>query len=96
MRSLNHHNLHIETLIAMYDNCPIKYTVSSEWVDFAIGDSDEKFEFSVSDRALDRLIDSAIHAREAMRTTMAAEEAEEAMEAQTAQDENALTTSCRH
>jgi hypothetical protein len=80
MHGMNHHQLHIETLISMYDSCPIKYSVSPEWVDFVIGDSDENFEFSVSDRALDSLIDAATHAREAMRLAAAAEAAMDAAE----------------
>ena len=85
MRSMNHHQLHIETMISMYDSCSIKYTVSPEWVDFVIGDSDENFEFSVSDRALERLIDSATRAREAMRLAAAAEAVADA-EAEAATD----------
>jgi hypothetical protein len=82
MRSMNHHHLHIETLISMYDSCPIKYSVSPEWVDFAIGDSDENFEFSLSERALDSLIDSATRARarEAMRLAAAADAEADAAE----------------
>ncbi|HEX5402335.1 MAG TPA: hypothetical protein VFX16_08545 [Pseudonocardiaceae bacterium] len=64
MLSLNHHRLHIETMIMMSDHCPIRYIADAHQVEFTIGDPDESFEFTASIGALDNLIAAATEARE--------------------------------
>ncbi|HEY1573209.1 MAG TPA: hypothetical protein VGG05_17845 [Pseudonocardiaceae bacterium] len=67
MLSLNHHRLHIETMIMMADTCPIRYVANANEVEFTIGDPDESFELSATVGALDNLIAVATEAREAAR-----------------------------
>lgn len=67
MLSLNHHRLHIETMIMMDEACPIQYVASPNEVEFTIGDPDESFELSTTIGALDKLIAVATEAREAAR-----------------------------
>lgn len=64
--SLNHYRMHIETMIMMYDKCPIQYVASANEVEFTIGDPDESFELSTLP-ASDNLIAVAVQAREAAR-----------------------------
>lgn len=67
MYSLNHYRLHIETMINMYDSCPIRYVANADGVEFTVGDTDESFEFTTSPGALDKLIATAIAARQIVR-----------------------------
>jgi hypothetical protein len=69
--SMNHDRLHIETMIIMNGNCPIRYMAAADHVEFTIGDSDESFEFATSIDALDKLIATATEAREAARLAAA-------------------------
>jgi hypothetical protein len=71
--SLNHDRLHIETLIMMNDDCPIRYIAAADHVEFTIGDRGESFEFATSIDALDKLIAMATEAREVARQAAAAE-----------------------
>jgi hypothetical protein len=64
---MNHDRLHIETMIMMHGDCPIRYIAAADHVDFTIGDSDESFEFATSIDALDKLIATATEAREVAR-----------------------------
>jgi hypothetical protein len=65
--NMNHNRLHIETMIMMHGDCPIRYVADAEHVEFTIGDTDESFEFATSVDALDKLIATATEAREVAR-----------------------------
>jgi hypothetical protein len=69
--SMNHDRLHIETMIMMNGNCPIRYIAAADHVEFTIGDAVESFEFATSVDALDKLIATATEAREVARQAAA-------------------------
>jgi hypothetical protein len=58
-------------MIVMHDDCPIRYVVGVDHVEFTIGDADENVEFATSVVALDKLIATAVEAREAARLAAA-------------------------